>query len=72
LQAGTELPAAARIASIAPTLTEQLGDAALLDLDGPPEHGKPASVLMIRSEAGWRIRGYLSGVPATGSPDSSG
>jgi hypothetical protein len=37
-------------------LVERLGDSALVRLGGPTS---TASVLMIRTEAGWRIRGYL-------------
>jgi len=36
-----------------PVLVERLGDSALVAVDGQSE---PASVLMIRTEAGWRIR----------------
>jgi hypothetical protein len=65
LQGGSEIPKSAIIAAVAPSLVETLGDSAILAL-GPKSN--PASVLMIRTEAGWRIRGYLSGVQATGSP----
>jgi hypothetical protein len=74
LQGGTEIPASATITSPAPVLTEQLGDAALVGLGGrsSSEKSEPASILMVRSEAGWRIRGYLSGIQATGTPSVSG
>jgi hypothetical protein len=38
------------------TLGERIGDVALLSY---LDNGKPASVLLVRTEAGWRIRGYL-------------
>ena len=69
LQGGTEIPQYALISAPAPSLTETLGATALVSL-GP--NSNPASVLMIRAKAGWRIRGYLSGIQATGSPESSG
>ncbi|MET1044789.1 MAG: protein kinase [Microbacteriaceae bacterium] len=40
-----------------PLLVERLGDSALIDLGTDSE---PASLLVIRGEAGWRIRAYLS------------
>ncbi|WP_166871671.1 protein kinase [Salinibacterium sp. ZJ450] len=39
-----------------PLLVERLGNSALIDLGTDSE---PASLLVIRSEAGWRIRAYL-------------
>jgi serine/threonine protein kinase len=65
LQGGSEIPKSAIITAAGPTLVETLGDSAILSL-GP--NSNPASVLMIRAEAGWRIRGYLSGIQATRSP----
>lgn len=54
-QSGTaELPAAYELASI--TLIEQNGGAALLSAELQGEKTEPASILLIRSEAGWRIR----------------
>jgi hypothetical protein len=43
----------AEVAGAEPVLVERLGDSALVAVDGQSE---PASVLMIRTEAGWRIR----------------
>ncbi len=40
------------------TLEERLGDSALISL-GDVADGEPASVLLIKGEAGWRIRDYL-------------
>jgi hypothetical protein len=37
-------------------LAERLGDAALLDYE---TDSKPASVLLVKTEAGWRIRSYV-------------
>jgi hypothetical protein len=43
-------------------LVERLGDAALVQFT---TNGKPASVLMIRTEAGWRLREIYGAVAAT-------
>jgi hypothetical protein len=39
-------------------LVERLGDSALVGLGNGPET-TPASTLVMRGEAGWRIRAYL-------------
>lgn len=39
-------------------LEERLGDSALISIDSPAD-SEPASVLLMKGEAGWRIRGYL-------------
>ncbi|MCU1597118.1 MAG: hypothetical protein JWQ47_857 [Glaciihabitans sp.] len=64
LQAGAEISASAIITAPEPTLVERLGDSVLVAL-GPKSN--PASTLMIRGKAGWRIRGFLSGKPAKSS-----
>lgn len=56
VQAGGEYPASA-VTEGAPLLVERLGDAALLDL---PAGSDPASVLLMRTADGWRIRQYLT------------
>ena len=56
IQAGGEVPDAAAIDYSAIVLVERLGDTALLGLG---RDSKPASVLVIKGEAGWRIRDYL-------------
>jgi serine/threonine protein kinase len=61
-QQGAELAPVAQRQSV--VLVERIGDTALLSLAG---NGKPASVLIIRTKAGWRIRDYLSGGPVTNS-----
>ena len=38
------------------TLVERLGDSALIDL---PEGSDPASILLMRTADGWRIRDYV-------------
>jgi serine/threonine protein kinase len=48
------------------TLVERLGDSALIDL---PEGSDPASILLMRTADGWRIRDYLAAVPIVASPD---
>jgi hypothetical protein len=48
------------------TLIERIGDSALIDL-GPDSD--PASVLLLKGEAGWRIRDYL-GRSGVGEPES--
>jgi hypothetical protein len=60
--AGGQVPATASIVATAPTLVETLGDSVLVSL-GP--HSNPASALLIRGEAGWRIRDFSSGTPVT-------
>lgn len=56
VQAGGEYPAGAVVGGV-PVLVERLGDAALLDL---PVGSDPASVLLMRTVDGWRIRQYLN------------
>jgi hypothetical protein len=58
VQAGGELTEDASIVAQAPVLLERLGDSAIVEL-GDVAQTQPASVLMMRSEAGWRIRNYL-------------
>jgi len=41
-------------------LEERLGDSALVALQDPAD-SEPASILLMKDEAGWRIRGYLTG-----------
>jgi len=57
---GTEPPMDAVFASTEVTLTERLGDSALISLGKVPQT-QPASLLLMKGEAGWRIRGYLMG-----------
>jgi hypothetical protein len=59
LQAGGELPVESYVSS-RPALVERLGDSALVSLGDVPE-SQPASVLLMKGEAGWRIRQYLNG-----------
>jgi serine/threonine protein kinase len=58
VQAGGEQTADATVLTSGPVLVERLGDSALLDLGDVP-HTQPASALVMRGEAGWRIRDYL-------------
>jgi hypothetical protein len=59
IQAGGELPGDEEdITAGTLTLVERLGDSALVDLGAAP-HSTTASTLMMRGEAGWRIRDYL-------------
>ena len=60
IQSGQQIPASAIITAQAPTLVERLGDSALVDLHTA---SGPASALMIRGEAGWRIRSFLDEKP---------
>lgn len=55
---GGELDAEQSIVDPVPVMRQRLGDAVLLDLANGAETG-PASVLIMRTEAGWRIRDYL-------------
>jgi eukaryotic-like serine/threonine-protein kinase len=67
IQGGGEIPQPAPTAGAVLALTERLGDTALISVGG---QSSPASILVIRTKAGWRIRDYLSGEQAT--PASSG
>lgn len=60
LQAGGELPEPLEVDEAQVTITERLGDSAILDLGDVPDT-EPASVLLMKGEAGWRIRDYLTG-----------
>jgi len=55
---GTAPPMDAVFAAPKISLTERLGDSALVSLGEVPET-QPASLLLMKGEAGWRIRGYL-------------
>jgi len=63
IQGGGETPPEAEIAAGELALVERLGDSALVSLGtagpDPPGQSKPASALVMRGEAGWRIRDYL-------------
>jgi hypothetical protein len=56
VQNGEEIPDDTVISASDLALVERLGDTALVSL-GPDS--KPASVLLVKTEAGWRIRDYL-------------
>jgi hypothetical protein len=56
---GEEIPDDPVRVAGSPTLVERLGDSALVAL-GAPETA-PASVLLMRTEAGWRFRDYYAG-----------
>jgi eukaryotic-like serine/threonine-protein kinase len=58
MQEGGESPALPRVDPTAMSLVERLGDTAIVALGSETE---PASLLLMRSEAGWRIREYLTG-----------
>jgi hypothetical protein len=57
LRAGREA-APSTVEPIDPRVVERLGDSALVDI-GPET--SPASLLIMRSEAGWRIRDWVAG-----------
>lgn len=58
LQDGAELPLPFTVVRGELTVEERLGDSALVAV-GEPADSEPASILMMRSEVGWRIRDYL-------------
>jgi serine/threonine protein kinase len=62
VRAGGEVPADAALLAPSPTLIERLGDSVLVAL-GP--ESTPASVLVIRTEAGWRIHSFQGGTPVS-------
>jgi hypothetical protein len=65
VQGGGEIPKDSIPGNGQLTLSERLGDTALIGLG---QGGGPASILAIRTRAGWRIRDYLSGTQATAAP----
>jgi tRNA A-37 threonylcarbamoyl transferase component Bud32 len=60
---GGELPdpAVSSAGSGSPVLIERLGDSALVRLGGAAS--APASLLLVKGEAGWRIRDVIAGAP---------
>lgn len=48
-------------ADAAVTLLERMGNSALLDLAFPAPNSTPASILLVKGEAGWRIRDLILG-----------
>jgi hypothetical protein len=62
IQAGGEVPVDAVPAAARLKLIERLGDSALIRLG---LKSNPASALIFKGEAGWRIRSFLSGKPVT-------
>jgi hypothetical protein len=65
VQSGGEVPSDAISHDGQLTLTERLGDTALIGLG---QDGSTASILAIKTRTGWRIRDYLSGAQATPPP----
>ncbi|MES2094769.1 MAG: protein kinase [Actinomycetota bacterium] len=65
LKAGTPLPAEATLAGFTPRLIQQLGDSAIIQLVGTDGNAvsdkSPAPLLLVRNEAGWRIRDLALG-----------
>jgi hypothetical protein len=62
IQAGGEVPDDGGLVVGELRLVERLGDSALIDL-GSSAHSTTASTLVMRGEAGWRIRDYLAADP---------
>jgi hypothetical protein len=58
LQAGAESPNVFEVDAAQVTIDERLGDSAILRL-GDVADNEPASILLMKGEAGWRIRDYL-------------
>ena len=58
IEAGGQVTASATLTANQPRLVEVLGDSALVALGA---NSNPASALMIKGGAGWRIRDFLSG-----------
>ena len=58
LQSGGELPARWSVVVGELVLEERLGDSAMVSL-GDVSDSEPASILLMKGEAGWRIRDYL-------------
>lgn len=69
IQGGGEIPKPT-LATGSVTLVERMGDSALISLaavGSAATASNPASILVMKTAAGWRIRDYLSGAHATGS-----
>ena len=58
IQAGQELPSPWGVESGEANLDERLGDSAIVSLSDTADD-QPASLLLMKSAAGWRIRDYL-------------
>jgi hypothetical protein len=58
LQAGAESPPVFEVDAAQVAIDERLGDSAILRL-GDVADSEPASILLMKGEAGWRIRDYL-------------
>jgi eukaryotic-like serine/threonine-protein kinase len=58
IQDGQEVPAPWRVDTDSVVVDERLGDSAMVTL-GSGTDSEPASLLLMKSEAGWRIRDYL-------------
>lgn len=56
MQQGGGTPEREDLASWAAVLVERTGDVALVSLQAPDAQRQPASVLVVKGEAGWRIR----------------
>jgi hypothetical protein len=67
VESGGEIPQSVDDVGATPTLTERLGDTALIGLGA---QSQPSSILVIRTKAGWRIRDILSGAQASPAPVS--
>jgi hypothetical protein len=61
VQNGGEISKSVTGDGASPTLTERLGNSALISLG-------TASILVIKTKAGWRIRDFLTGAQATATP----
>lgn len=65
VQSGAELPAIPVMVPGSAVVTERLGDSAIVTVTlshpGSEQDDEPASVLLMKGEAGWRIRDQLSG-----------
>lgn len=69
------------LARLAPVLIERLGDSALVRLTeaaraeqtaAPTPGTEPASILLVKAEAGWRIRDVIAAARATGPQPATG
>ncbi|MEO5533750.1 MAG: hypothetical protein ABIR17_01295 [Pseudolysinimonas sp.] len=67
IEAGGEYPGDGVVAGDL-TLVEELGDSVLVDL---PDGSDPASILLMRTVDGWRIRDYITKPPNAVAPGAS-
>ncbi|QAV69552.1 hypothetical protein ESZ53_03300 [Salinibacterium sp. UTAS2018] len=57
--AGAELSTDSAFDAATATVTQRLGDSVLFQFETPGDKSEPASLLLVKGEAGWRVRSYV-------------